>query len=94
MKKLLAYIAEENRCIAQRIKLQFGRAPLDGELMDVKTTNGRAKIREHLECSLESEVLHQDGDRPLREAQADYKRLTTIQTELNNYKAIKSGRNN
>jgi hypothetical protein len=93
MKELLRYVEEENRWIEQSIQMQFKRKPLSGELMDLSTANGRAKIREHLEISLEDDVLHQDGERPLREANADYRRLTKIVDQLDKYQHIEGPKN-
>lgn len=93
MKELLAYVAEENHRIMQGIRLRFKREPLSGELMDLSTISGRIKIKEHLEFSLEDEVLHQDGERPLHEARTEYKRITKIVKQLEKYQPVEGPKN-
>lgn len=92
MKELIAYVAEENRWIAQGIRLRFNREPLSGELMDLDTINGRVKIRQHLEFNMEDEVLSQDGERPRREVDAEYRRLNKIVDQLDKYQPIEGAK--
>lgn len=85
MTKLEKYVKEQNAILDARIKLRHKRAPLSGELIDLNTAAGQARLLQHFEYMLEDEVLLQDGERTRTEAAKDERKYTALLNELRVY---------
>lgn len=81
-KELAAFVAEENEFIVRRIKMQFGRAPMADELIDLTRWSHVVRLRDLLELRLEGEALTQDGELPKYIWQAEERRLNKVLKQL------------
>lgn len=81
-KELAAFVAEENEFIVKRIKMQFGRAPMADELIDLTRWSHVVRLRDLLELRLEGEALTQDGELPKYIWQAEERRLNKVLKQL------------
>lgn len=81
-KELATFVAEENEFIVRHIKMQFGRAPLADELIDMTRWSHVVRLRNLLELKMEQEVLTQDGELPKYIWQAEERRLNKVLKQL------------